>query len=537
MSKKQIEIPDLAKGFMLPESHYDPDRAELVVKFIGALKHTKGEWKNNPFDLLPWQADIVRTAFGVIGKDGNRQCRTCYVFISKKNGKTCLAAAIALYMLVADGEYGAEVYSCAADRAQASLVYREAAEFVRTCPALGKRIKILESQKRLVYAQTNSFYQVLSSEAYSHHGISPSCILYDELHVADREMFRIMTHGSSDARRSPMHVFITTAGDNTNSIGYEIYQKAIDIRDGRKVDPSFLPVIYETLPEDDWSNPKTWAKANPSMGYTIKEESLLRAFESARQNPAEENSFRQLRLNQHVKSAVRWMPMEKFDACADPVDPDDLLGRVCYGGLDLSSTTDLTAFVLVFPPRNESEKYMVLPYFWLPEETIGLRVRRDHVPYDLWQRQGFLKTTEGNVVHYAFIEKFIEELTKRYNIRETAYDRWSATSVVQNLEGEGMLMIPFGQGFKSMSAPTNDLMRLTLSKQIAHGGHPILRWNVDNIYIRTDPAGNIKIDKEKSTERVDGAVALVMALDRAIKCGAGKPAGSIYDDGRGLLWL
>ena len=533
---KPTNIPKLAQDFMLPDSHYDDQKAEFVIQFIQALKHTKGEWRGQPFMLLPWQADIVRTVFGVIGKDGYRQCRTCYVYISKKNGKIMLAAALALYMLVADGEYGAEVYSCAADRAQATLVYREAAICARECPALARRIKILESQKRLIYPPTNSFYQVLSSEAYTHHGINASAILYDELHVADREMFRIMTHGSSDARRQPLHLFITTAGDNTNSIGYEVYQKALDIRDSRKTDSSFLPVIYTTEQDDDWSDPKVWAKANPSMGHTFSVDAMRRAYESARQNPAEENSFRQLRLNQYVKQSVRWMPMHVWDACAEPVDPTALEGRVCYGGLDLSSTSDLTAFVLVFPPLDDDGKYVILPYFWLPEENVSLRVRRDHVQYDLWQKQGFLLTTEGNVVHYGFIEKFIENLGERYNIREIAYDRWSAVQVVQNLEGASFTMVPIGQGFKSLSAPTNDLMRLAMSRKIAHGGHPVLRWNMDNIFIRTDPAGNIKPDKEKSTEKIDGAVALIMALSRAVLGGSAPETESVYDT-RGFLFI
>ncbi|GHU70059.1 hypothetical protein FACS1894184_14980 [Clostridia bacterium] len=449
-----------------------------------------------------------------------------------------LAAAVALYLLCADFEQSAEVYGCAADRQQGAIVFDTSMQMSKMCPSLMKRMKILAATKRLVYLPTNSFYQVLSAEAYTKQGYSVHGLIFDEIHAQpDRRLFDTMTKGSGDARNAPLFFLITTAGTDTNSICYELHSKALDILDGRKNDSTFYPVIYAAQPEDDWTDPEVWKKANPSLGITVALEKMQAACESAKQNPAEENSFKTLRLNIWCKQSIRWMPVHVWDACADPVDPDDLLGRVCYGGLDLSSTTDLTAFVLVFPPRNESEKYMVLPYFWLPEETIGLRVRRDHVPYDLWQRQGFLKTTEGNVVHYAFIEKFIEELTKRYNIRETAYDRWSATSVVQNLEGEGMVMIPFGQGFKSMSAPTNDLMRLTLSKQIAHSGHPVLRWNVDNIFIRTDPAGNIKIDKEKSTERVDGAVALVMALDRAIKCGAGKPAGSIYDDGSGILFI
>ena len=224
--------------------------------------------------------------------------------------------------------------------------------------------------------------------------------------------------------------------------------------------------------------------------------------------------------------------MDKWDACAFPVSEDDLRGRVCYGGLDLSSTTDITAFVLVFPPMDEEDKYYVLPYFWIPEETLDLRVRRDHVPYDLWERQGVLMTTEGNVVHYGYIEKFIEQLGERFNIREIAFDRWGAVQMVQNLEGMGFTVVPFGQGYKDMSPPTKELMKLTLEGRIAHGGHKVLRWMMDNVFVRQDPAGNIKMDKEKSTEKIDGAVATVMALDRAIRNEGSD--GSVYDD-RGII--
>jgi phage terminase large subunit-like protein len=224
------------------------------------------------------------------------------------------------------------------------------------------------------------------------------------------------------------------------------------------------------------------------------------------------------------------MQMEKWDACNFTVNPEELKGRVCYGGLDLSSTTDITAFVLVFPPTGDDDKYSILPYFWMPEETLDLRVRRDHVPYDIWERQGHLMTTEGNVVHYGFIEQFIDDLGKYFNIREIAFDRWGAVQMSQNLEGLGFTLAQFGQGFKDMSPPTKELMKLTLEKKLAHGGQPVLRWMMDNIFIRRDPAGNIKPDKEKSTEKIDGAVALIMALDRAIRCGSGDSEASIYDD-------
>jgi phage terminase large subunit-like protein len=526
-------IPTTVKTFMLPNSHYDPARADRAVNFIGALRHTKGQWKGQPFKLLAWQEDIVRTVFGVINENGYRQCRTCYVFVSKKNGKTSLAAAIALYLLLADGESGAEIYSCAADRQQASLIYREAVAMARECKALARRIKIVESQKRIVYPATYSFYQVLSSEAYSHHGLNPHAVLFDETHVADREMFRVMTHGSSDARTQPLHLFITTAGNNIHSIGYELHQKALDIRDGRKVDHSFLPVIYAVDEGDDWTDPQVWRKANPSLGATIPMEALVRACESARQNPGEENSFRQLRLNIWVKQSIRWMPMKKWDECGGIVDAAELEGRACYAGLDLSSTTDLTALVLAFPPEEEDEPYTVLPFFWLPDESLSLRVRRDHVMYDIWAKQGFIQTTDGNVVHYGHIEQYIAKLGERYNIREIAYDRWNAAMMVQALEDDGFTMVPFGQGFRDMSPPTKELMRLVLERKLNHGGHPVLRWNIDNVFVRTDPAGNLKIDKAKSTEKVDGAVALVMALDRALK---NRNTGSVYDE-RGILWI
>ena len=342
-----------------------------------------------------------------------------------------------------------------------------------------------------------------------------------------------MTKGSGDARMQPLYFLITTAGTDTNSICYETHQKAVDILEGRKIDPTFYPVIYGAGQEEDWTDPKVWKKANPSLGETIGMDKVKAACDSARQNPGEENSFRQLRLNQWVKQAVRWMPMEKWDACAFPVNPEDLEGRVCYGGLDLSSTSDLTAFVLVFPPEDDEEPYYILPYFWLPEETLPIRVNRDHVPYDVWERQGFIQTTEGNVVHYGYIEKYIERLGEKYNIREIAFDRWGAVQMVQNLEGMGFTVVPMGQGFASMSPPTKELMKLTLEKKLAHGGHPVLRWNMDNIFIRTDPAGNIKADKAKSTEKIDGAVATIMALDRAIRCG-NDTNESVYDS-RGLL--
>ena len=522
--------------FMAADSTYNKALADYAVNFIECLCHTKGTWAGKPFELIDWQERIIRDIFGTIKPNGYRQFTTAYVEIPKKMGKSELAAAVALLLTCGDGEERAEVYGCAADRQQATIVFDVAADMVRMCPALNRRVKILASQKRIVYQPTNSFYQVLSAEAYSKHGFNIHGVVFDELHTQpNRKLFDVMTKGSGDARMQPLYFLITTAGTNTNSICYETHQKAKDILEGRKIDPTFYPVIYGAAEEDDWTDPEVCKKANPSLGITVGIDKVQAACESAQQNPAEENAFRQLRLNQWVKQAIRWMPMDKWDACAFKVTEESLRGRVCYGGLDLSSTTDITAFVLVFPPLDKDDKYVVLPYFWIPEDTLELRVRRDHVPYDVWERQGFLQTTEGNVVHYGYIEKFIEQLGEKYNIREIAFDRWGAVQMVQNLEGMGFTVVPFGQGFKDMSPPTKELMKLTLEQKIAHGGHPVLRWMMDNIFIRTDPAGNIKADKEKSTEKIDGAVATIMGLDRAIRCGNSNSA-SVYDE-RGILFI
>lgn len=522
--------------FKAKDSYYDKEYADFAVAFIESLCHTKGTWAGKRFELMDWQEQIIRDLFGILKPNGYRQFNTAYIEIPKKNGKSELAAAVALLLTCGDGEQRAEVYGAAADRQQASIVFDVAADMVRMCPALNKRVKILASQKRLIYEPTNSFYQVLSAEAYSKHGFNVHGVVFDELHSQpNRKLYDVLTKGSGDARMQPLFFLITTAGTDTHSICYEVHQKAQDIIDGRKIDPTFYPVIYGADDTEDWTSPKVWKKCNPSLGETIGMVKVKTACESAKQNPGEENSFRQLRLNQWVKQAVRWMPMDKWDKCAFAVNEDDLRGRVCYGGLDLSSTTDITAFVLVFPPLDEEDKYVIIPYFWIPEDTLDLRVKRDRVPYDVWERQGYLQTTEGNVIHYGYIEKFIESLGERFNIREIAFDRWGAVQMVQNLEGMGFTVVPFGQGFKDMSPPTKELMKLTLEQRIAHGGHPVLRWNMDNIFVRTDPAGNIKADKEKSTEKIDGAIATIMALDRAIRCGNNNCA-SVYDD-RGLLFI
>lgn len=444
-----------------------------------------------------------------------------------------LAAAIALYLLYADNEPSAEVYGAACDRNQASIVFDVARQMVEMSPALMRRSKIRTAGKRIINYRNAGFYQVLSAETGTKHGLNVSGLVFDEIHAQpNRKLYDVLTKGSGDAREQPLFFIITTAGNDKNSICYELHTKALDLMAGRKKDSTFYPVVYGLEHEEDWKDEANWYKANPSLGHTIQIDRVREAYRNAVENPAEENVFKQLRLNIWTSASIRWIPEQVYDKGNLPMDRDALRGRLCYGGLDLSSTSDITALVLAFPPRTEEEKYILLPFFWLPEDTLELRCRRDHVLYDVWQKQGFIQTTEGNVIHYGFIEKFIERLGETYHIREIAYDRWNATQMVQNLEDMGFTMVPFGQGFKDMSPPSKELFKLLMEGNIIHGGNPVLKWMAGNVVMRQDPAGNIKPDKEKSVEKIDGIVASIMALDRCIRNRTG--SGSVYDK-RGVI--
>lgn len=518
--------------FMLPGSHYDKDKADRAVRFIENLCHTKGKWDGKPFWLLPWQEQIIRDIFGIVDEKGHRQFRTAYVEIPKKNGKSELAAAIALYLLYADNEPSAEVYGAAADRQQASIVFDVARRMVEMSPALSKRSKLLPSAKRIVNYSNAGFYQVLSAEVGTKHGLNVSGLVFDELHTQpNRHLYDVLTKGSGDAREQPLYFLITTAGTDRESICYEIHTKALDILSGKKIDPTFYPVVYGLRDDQDWTDEKNWYQANPSLGMTIQIDQVRQWFAEAQDNPAEENVFKQLRLNMWVSSLTRFISEQIYDLGAAPIDMEALKGRACYGGLDLSSTGDITALVLMFPPRDETEGFVMLPFFWIPSDTIPQRVKRASVPYDVWQRQGYLYATKGNVIHYGFIEKKIEELGMIYDIREIAFDRWGATQVSQDLEGMGFTVVPFGQGYKDMSPPTKEFYKLLMEGRIQHGGQPVMRWMAGNVVVDTDPAGNIKPTKQKSAEKIDGIVAAIMALDRCIRH---EEKSSVYDE-RGLF--
>ena len=522
--------------FMLPTSHYDKVKADRAVTFIENLCHTKGKWAGKRFWLLPWQEQLIRDIFGIVKHDGNRQFRTAFVEICKKVGKSELAAAIALYLLYADNEPSAEVYGAAADRQQASIVFDVARQMVEMSPALMKRSKLMSATKRIVNYGNAGFYQVLSAEVGSKHGFSISGLVFDEIHTQpNRQLYDVLTKYSSDARQNPLHFIITTAGNDRHSIAFELHTKAIDILEGRRVDPTFYPVVYGLKDDEDWEDEANWYKVNPSLGYTVDIERLRDAYREAKQNPADEITFKWLRMNMWVSSTTSWIPDAIFMKGNELIDMRLLEGRDCYAGLDLSSTGDITALVLIFPPRNTDEKYILVPYFWVPEETIPQRVKANSVPYDIWEKQGHLMATEGNVIHYDFIEKFICDLAEKYHILEIAVDRWNATHMIQNLEDAGFTMVPFGQGFASMSTPTKEFYRLLMEGQIVHAGHPVLRWMAGNVVIETDAAENIKVTKAKSKEKIDGIVASIMALDRCLR-NQGEPQGSVYDE-RGLLIL
>ncbi len=449
-----------------------------------------------------------------------------------------LAAAIALYLLFADGEAGAEVYSCAADINQASIVFNTAKAMVELCGDLNRLSKLIPSTKRIMFPHTNSFYRVLSSETKSKQGFNVSGLIFDELFAQQtRDLFDTMTKYTGDARRQPLYFLITTAGRDKTSICYEIHCKAKAVLDGTKVDPAFYPAVFGIDEGDDWEDEAVWRRVNPSIGVTIPFDNVKAAYLQARENPAEEMHFRQFRLNEWCNADVRWMPMDKWAACGENVDFEEYESRDCYAGLDLSSTSDLTALVLVFPPTGADDKYTVLPFFWLPENAIPLRTRRDHVPYAVWNKTGVINTTEGDVVDYDYVVSFIEKLAERYRIREIAYDRWGAEKIRRELEElgaeRGFSVFPFGQGFASMAAPTRDLMQLVQEGKLRHGKHPVLDWNMGNAVAETDAHLNVKLSKKKSTEKIDGAVALIMGLARAMLGGGQESA---YTN-RGIIFI
>jgi phage terminase large subunit-like protein len=494
---------------------FDVNAANHALAFFTLLRHTKGEWAGKPFELAPWQAFILWVVFGWKRDDGHRRFRTAYVEVARKNGKSTLAAGIGLYLFAADKEPGSEVYTAATKRDQARIVHTEAVNMVRLSRRLQRYIEVFKDNLSMV--RTNSKYQPLGADADTMDGLNVHGAIIDELHAHKNRNLWDVIETATGARRQPLVFAITTAGFDRHSVCFQQHDYGEKILDGIIEDDSHFPFIAALDPEDDWRDSNTWAKANPNLGTSVKPDSLTEQCNRAESLPAAQNAFRRLRLNQWTEQSERWIDIAIWDASNQPFDRVSLKGKRCFGGLDLSSTRDISAFVLVFAPEiDEPGPWYVLCRFWIPADNVRKRVEKDRVPYDVWIREGFIEATDGNIVDYDVIRTRIQEDAAFFDIAEIAFDRWNATQLVTQLESDSITTIPFGQGFASMTAPTRELETRIVGGEILHAGNPVLRWMMSNVAVKQDAAGNMKPDKSKSTERIDGVAALAMAVGRAI---------------------
>lgn len=501
----------------------DTTGADRVVRFFSeVLRHPKPPFAGQPFILQPWQIEeIIRPIYDPVNERGQRRVRKAYIQTGKKAGKSNVLAGLALYHLFADGEWSGELCSAAGDREQASIIYNLAADMVDFSPVLRERAIVRRAVKKIVDRKTRSTYHALSAEASTKHGPSWSFIAFDELHEQpNRELWDTLTAGMR-ARRQPLCVAISNAGWDRNSICYEVVDYARRVISGQIEDPAFYARLWE-IPEDaDWSSEDNWLLANPGLG-TVEDidagrafldiESIRADYRQAKATPAYENTFRRLSCSQWVSQQTRWIPMDKWRAVSSPIDTEALKGRACYGGMDLSSTMDISAVVLAFP--DDDGGVAILPHFWIPEERMRERSKRDGVPYEVWTREGLIEATPGNVIDYGFIRARVNDLAGQYQIQELAYDPFNATQLAVDLLGDGLPMVKLRQGFLSLSAPTKELERLVTASLLRHGGNKVLDWMAENAMAVMDAAGNIKLDKARSREKIDGLAATVNALHR-----------------------
>ena len=496
--------------------YFDRAAADRAINFFGTcLVHLKGDRAGTPFALERWQSKIVREVFGTMRRsDGARRYRTLFIGVPKKNGKSTFCAGIALYLLLADGEASGEVYSAAKDRKQAAIIFDIAKQMVQKSPALSRRVQAF--RRSLFHPTTGSKYEVLSSDAPTQEGINASGILFDELHTQPtRDLYDVLK-GATAARRQPLTVYASTAGFDRQSICYEEWQYAQAVRDGAVEDPEYYPVIYEAPASADYRDRKIWYRANPNLGVSFPEEYMAVRARQAEQRPASQNAFRRRNLNQWTEGETRWLDPDTWAQAPPLPSLEELRKRKAYGGLDLASTKDLTALALVFPPEDlDHGVYAVLLRCWIPEEQLEARVKRDRVPYDAWLRDGFVTATPGAVTDYGRVKADIVELSETFEIVEIAYDRWGAAQISTDLEAEGLTMIAANQGIRGLSAPSKAFEGLVVSRRLAHGGHPVLSWNAQNVVVYQDANENIKPDKKKSREKIDGIIATILALDRA----------------------
>ncbi|RMD51720.1 terminase large subunit [Candidatus Parcubacteria bacterium] len=528
---KQTRLPfKKLRGYFDRDKYYfDKKEARRAVAFFEReLIHIEGECAGQKFKLEPWQYKIVRRFFGWKNRsDNTRKYRVLYIEIPRKNGKSFFASGFALYFTFADRELGAQVVSAAADREQAGIVFNVAKHEVERNPKLKRLANVYK--RSITVPSTASSYQVISAEAYTKHGKNLHAFVVDELHAQPNRDLVDVLRTSMGTRKQPAMIFLTTAGYDRNSICYEYHDYAKKVLAGIIDDPTFMPVIYAAGENDDWRSEQTWKKANPNYGVSIKPEFLRSEYKVAAETPAYENTFKRLYLNIWTEQESRWFNMDKWDACNEKVNYEQLQGELCYAGLDLATTQDISALVLYFPRENKPA--VVLPYFWLPEAAVKKRTKVD-VPYANWVNAGLIEVTPGEITDYDIIRQRINELNELYHIKQIAIDRWNATQLATQLDGDGFDVVLFGQGYKSMSAPAKELLSLILQRKLTHGDNPVLRWMASNVAVEQDAAGNIKPSKKKSKEKIDGIVALVMAL--GIAAAAKQEQESVYNE-RGLI--
>ena len=478
-----------------------------------------------PMTLMPWQREVITEFYGKVNGDGLRTYRYLYLEIPKKNGKSGLAAGLGLYHTFADGEMSGEVYVVAADRDNAGIVFDASLKMLEACPALMSRARVIASQRVIRDTVSGTVYKVMSSEAYSKHGYKPSCVIFDELHAQpNRELWDIMPFGAGAARRQPVWIVLTTAGDDPDrkSIGWEIHEKAAHILAARAGDerysdnPAWLPVIYGYDGEDIF-NEENWFKANPSLGVTVPLETVRQEALDARTSPGVERLFRWLRLNQWISvKDVGWLPAEIWDqTCETEFDREALTGMKCYLGLDLSSTTDLTALTLLFPPQDGLDHWTALFDCWIPEDSMKAREKRDHVPFSEWVRRGCLHATAGDAVDYDHIEQRITDYGRLYRIEAMGVDPWNSRMLTQRLMQAGLEVVEIPQTMAGMSPAMKDMERLLRKGGMKHEKTPVGRWCFANVRVAADGNENIKPMKNKSIERIDMTVSWIIAVAMA----------------------
>jgi phage terminase large subunit-like protein len=512
-------------------------REDLAARAAGFfprfLTHVKG--RQGRFVLEPWQETLVREIFGWVHHEtGLRRYRTVYCEVPRKNGKTTLAAGIMLYMLLVDREQGAEVYSAATTRDQAGVVYEIASQMVSNHPTLKKRCRRLDSRKRLVAGK--SYFQSCSSEAGAIHGTNPHCVIFDELHEQpDRELWTAFRTGFG-SRRQPLFFSITTAGYDRTSLCWEQHQYAKAILAGDVEDDRYLPVIFAADDTDDWREESTWEKANPCLDVSLHRDFLRSECATAQEIPGLENSFRRLHLNQWTEQDRRYIPMHKWDACRTSYKPDSLRRRPCYAGVDLATTRDVTACVLVFP--EDDGGFKVLPFFWLPQDSIDERAAQDQRLVRRFVEQGHIETTQGNTLDMLHVGERLVEIVNTYDVQRIGFDRYNAAVPISRLEQEGvpelmLKMMPQNAG--TYNAPLKYLLSCLLDGKFRHDGNPVLRWMAQNMAVTEDCNGNLKPHKGNSADKIDGMSAMLMGMALAIDEGA---TNVIYStEGAGVILL